>query len=72
MQTKGGEEDKTEGRDPADDEDTDSEEKETEDAPSIEEDSINKTSPAGRDTENTERERQDKVVGDTSAVDSED
>ena len=67
-QTEGGEEDKIEGRDPTDDKDTDLDSKEREDAPSVEEDSMNETSPAGRDTENVEQEWQDEVVGDTSAI----
>ena len=57
MQTEGGEEDKTEGGDSTDDENTDSEEEKTEDAPSVEKDSVNETSPIGRNTENVERER---------------
>ena len=68
LQTEGGEEDQTEGGDPIDNDDTDLDLEDTEDAPSVEEDSVNETSLAGRDTENDERECQDKVVGDTSAV----
>ena len=33
---------------------------------------MNKTLSAGRDTENDERERHDEVVGDTSAIGTED
>ena len=54
MQTEGGEEETTEGRDPADDDETELEVEETEDAPSLEEDVVNKTSSAGKNTENVE------------------
>ena len=72
LQTKGGEEDRTKGKDCVDNDNTDSDSKDTKDAPSVEEDVVNETSPAGRDTKNDERERQDEVVGDTSAVGSKD
>ena len=72
MQIEGGEEDKTKGEDPADNDDTGSDSEETKEAPSVEEDSMNKTSPAGRDTEKDKRNCQDEVVGDTSEVGSED
>ena len=72
MQTEGGEEDRTEGRDPVEDEDTDSDLEEMEDAPSVEEDSMNETSLTGRDMENVEWEHKDEVVRDTSAVGSKD
>ena len=68
LQTEGGEEDQLEGGDLVDDDNTNADLEDTEDVPSVEEDSLNKTSSIGRDTENDERERQDKVVGDTSAV----
>ena len=72
MQIEGGEEDRTEGEDPADNKDTDLDLEETKDAPSVEEDFVNETSPAGRDMENVEQKRQDEVIGDTSAVGSKD
>ena len=72
LQTEGGEEDQTEGGNPLDNDDMDADSEHTEDAPSVEEDSMNKTSPTRRDTENDERERQDEVVGDTNAIGSED
>ena len=56
LQTKGGEEDQTEGKDPADDDDTDADSEDTDAAPSVEEDSMNETSPAGRDKGNDERD----------------
>ena len=72
MQTEGGEENRTKGEDPADNDDTDLDSEEMEDAPFLEEDSVNETSPTRRNTENVEQKRQDEVVEDTSAVDSED
>ena len=72
MQIEDGKEDTIEGRDPANVDETESEEEEEEDAPSLEEDSVNETSPARRNTENVEQEQQDKVVGYTSVVGSED
>ena len=56
MQTRGGEEDTTQGGDPTEDDETKSKEEEMEDVPSLEEDSINKTSLGGKNTENVERE----------------
>ena len=56
LQTEGGEEDQTEGGNRTDDNDTDANSKDTDDAPSVEEDSMNETSPARRDTENDERD----------------
>ena len=72
MQIESGEEDKTEEADPADDKNMDLEDEEMEDAPSVEKDFVNKTSPTRRNIENVECKRQDKVVGDTNAVGSED
>ena len=72
MQTEGGEEDQPEGRDPADDDNTDADTDSRDAAPSMEGDSVNETSPVGRDTGNDERDSEDKVVGDTSAVGTED
>ena len=72
LQTEGGEEDRTKSGDPVDNDDTDSDSEDIEDAPSVEEDSMNETFPTGRDTENDERECQDEVVGDSSAVGSKD
>ena len=71
LQTEGGEEDRIEGGDNNDD-DTNLDSEDTEDAPSVEEDFVNETSSVERDTENDELGRQDEVVGDTSAVGSED
>ena len=67
MQTKGGEEDRIEGGDPTDNDDMDLDSEDIEDAPSMEEDSVNETSLARRDTKNDEWERHDEVVEDTSA-----
>ena len=72
LQTKGGEKDQAEGEDPTNDDDTDADTEDTDVAPSVEEDSMNETSPVGRDTGNDERDSQDEVVGDTSAVGTED
>ena len=72
LQIEGGEEDQTEGGDPTNDDDTDADSKDTDDAPFVEEDSVNETSPARRDTRNDEWDCQDEVVGDTSAVGTED
>ena len=72
MQTEGGEEDQLEGRDPANDDDMDEDTDSTDPAPFVEEDFVNETSPAGRDIGNDERDSQDEVVEDTSAVGTED
>ena len=72
MQTEGGDEDTTEGGNSIDDDETELEEEEEEDAPSLEEDFVNETSLARKNAENVEREWQDEVIGDTSAVGSKD
>ena len=72
LQTEGGKEDQTEGRDPSNNHDTDADTDSTNAASSVEEDSMNKTLLAGRDTGNDEQDCQDEVVGDTSAVGTED
>ena len=72
MQTEGGEEDQLERRDSTNSDDRDEDTDSTDLAPSVEEDFVNKTSRAGRDTGSDERDSQDEVVGDTSAVGTED
>ena len=72
LQTEGGEEDQLEEKDPADDEDMEEDMDSIDPAPSKREDSMNETSLARKDTGNDERDSQDKVVGDTSAVGTED
>ena len=54
LQTEGGEEDRTKGVDPPDDNDKDVDLEDTKDAPSVEEDSMNETFPARKDMENDE------------------
>ena len=70
--TEGGEEDQTKGGDPTDNNDTDADSEDTDDTPSVDEDSMNETSLAGRDTGNDERDCQDEVIGDTSAIGTKD
>ena len=72
LQTKGGEKDQIEGGDTTNDDDTNSDTDSTDAAPSVEEDSMNETSRARRDTGNDEQDSQDKVVGDTSVVGTKD
>ena len=72
MLTEGGEEDQQERRNPVDDKDTDDNMESSDLALSEREDSVNKTLPAGRHTENDEQDSQDEVVGYTSAVGTED
>ena len=68
MQTEGGEEDQEEGRDPTDEEDLDDNMDSSKSAPFEGEVSVHETLPARRDKGNDERDSQDEVVGDTSAV----
>ena len=66
----GGQDDTEQGRERSLDAESDSEE--TLDPPSVPEDSINDTSPAGQDSEALEREKQMEVVEDTASVGSKD
>ena len=66
----GGQDDTEQGRERTLDAESDSEE--TLDPPSVPEDSINDTSPAGQDSEALEREKQMEVVEDTTSVGSKD
>ena len=72
MQTKGGEDDLPEVGNPGDDDDTDDTTDSFDSGQSEREDSVHETPPIGRDTGYDERDSQDEVVGDTSAVGTED
>ena len=69
MQIEGGDKDTSQSRDPIEDEQMESEEENMEDPPSLEE-TEDETSPTRKNLENAEQVRQDKVVGDTSAIGS--
>ena len=71
-QTEGGEDDLPKGRNPGDNDNTDDTTDSSDSGRSEREDIVNETSPGGRDTGYDERDSQDEVVEDTSAVGTED
>ena len=72
MQTKGGDDDLPEGGNPRDDDDMDDNTDLSDSGRSEKENIVHETSPGGRDMGYDERDFQDEVVGDTSAVGIED
>jgi hypothetical protein len=68
----GGQDDTQQGRERTPDDESETDSDESLDPPSVPEDSINDTSPAGQDSEALEREKQMEVVEDTASVGSKD
>ena len=72
MQTEGGEDDIPEGGNPLDENDLDDSTDSTDSGQSQRDDIVYETPPGGRETRYDEGGSQDEVVGDTSAVGTED
>ena len=72
MQTEGGEDDLPEGGNPGDDDNTDDTTDSSDSGRFEREDTVHEIPPGGRDKRYDERDSQDEVVGETSAVGTKD